>query len=919
MSALDTASVGQVRPAGDPAGAGPAPMPGTDPGRAAARPEDALAVRPLWRMLMARKQFAVCLAILVVLTIAVILAPVLAPANPLEQDLLGILQGPSAAHWLGTDDLGRDVLSRMLFGGRQTLLGVVQAVAVFVAVGVSLGLIAGMSDGWADTLVTRIGEILLSVPAFIILLVMLSIVPGNMTVAMVSLGVMTSPLVTRVVRGTTKSVRGELFIRGARTMGLTEGQITMRHVLPRLAGPIIVQVTIFCGTAIMSETGLGYLGFGTALPAPSWGNMVTTASQNIGRSPWLLVPTGGIIILTVMTFMLMGDAIRDVVAQRWTGAPSAPARRRHARGTRPGGSPSSMRGRGPGKQKDRTREEGGPDSAGEGTGPGRAPGAPLMEVDGLTIVVDQPGGPLTLVHGISFTLGRGESLCLVGESGSGKSVTSLALLGLGRGTRVAAGRITVDGEEMDAGEPSQMRRLRTRVFGYITQDPQPSLDPSMRVGDLLAQLVRLHQGVDRKTSRRLALDLLERVQIPEPAAVARRYPHQLSGGMAQRVVIAAALSARPTILIADEPTTALDVTVQAEILALLHELCDDDDSMSLLLVTHDWGVVADIADRVLVMRDGVLVEGGPADQIFHAPAHPHTQAMIAADPARLDVHPERPTSAPLLEVRDLVIEYPGTDAAGRAVRTTAVRGVDLSIAKGRTLGLIGESGSGKSSVGNAIVGLVEAASGSIVLEGEELVGASSARRRALSRKVQIIFQDPYGSLNPVRTIGSMLAEPLVLAHGMGRETARATVLDALERVGLPASAAAKYPAQFSGGQRQRIAIARALVVGPELIVCDEPVSALDLTIQAQVLALLADLQDELGIAYLFISHDLSVVRSFCDDIAVMYRGEIVERGAAGEVILHPQHPYTQSLLAAAPIPDPALQRGRSTTIRRYVA
>ena len=248
-----------------------------------------------------------------------------------------------------------------------------------------------------------------------------------------------------------------------------------------------------------------------------------------------------------------------------------------------------------------------------------------------------------------------------------------------------------------------------------------------------------------------------------------------------------------------------------------------------------------------------------------------------------------------------------------------MRGVDLSIAQGRTLGLIGESGSGKSSVGNAIVGLVEAASGSIALEGEELVGASSARRRALSRKVQIIFQDPYGSLNPVRTIGSMLAEPLILAHGMGREAAQAKVLDALERVGLPASSAAKYPAQFSGGQRQRIAIARALVVGPELIVCDEPVSALDLTIQAQVLALLADLQDELGIAYLFISHDLSVVRSFCDDIAVMYRGEIVERGAAGEVILHPQHPYTQSLLAAAPIPDPALQRGRSTTIRRYVA
>lgn len=853
---------------------------------------DSRGVAPLWRMLLHRPVFTVCAAVLAVVIAAVCLAPLIAPYPPLQQDLTDVLAGPSTAHWLGTDDLGRDVLSRLLYGGRETLLGVVQALVVFLLVGVSLGLIAGMSRGVLDVVITRAAELLLSVPAFIILLVMLSILPGNMTVAMVALGVLTSPLLIRVVRGTTKAVRGELFVRGARTMGLSETQITVRHVLPRLAGPIIVQATIFSGTVIIAETGLGYLGFGVALPAPSWGNMVETASQNITRAPWLLVPTGGVIIVTIMCFMLIGDSVRDAVAERWSGAGR---RRRVARARR--------------------------------VGPAVAPAVAddaLLRVRDLTVVVDAAEGTVPLVENVTFEVRRGETLCLVGESGSGKSVTSLALLGLSRGTRVASGSILVDGVDMVGSSPEAMRRQRMRTFGYITQDPQPSLDPSMRVGDLLTQLVRLHQGLGRRAARDTALALLERVRIPDPDAVFRRYPHQLSGGMAQRVVIAAALSARPKMLIADEPTTALDVTVQAEILALLHDLCRADDSMSMLLVTHDWGVVADIADRVVVMRHGTLVEEATVEQIFADPADAHTRAMLAADPARLPVHEVRPPTSPLVTVRDLRIEYPGRDARGRGIRTTAVDGIDLDILTGRTLGLIGESGSGKSSVGNALVGLVEPSAGSILLHddagpGEEIAHATRRRRRELSRRAQIIFQDPYGSLNPVRTVGSTLAEPLVLAHGMSRKDAARVVREALERVGLPAASVHRYPAQFSGGQRQRIAIARALVLDPDLIVCDEPVSALDLTIQEQVLELLTELQDERGIAYLFISHDLSVVRSFCDDVAVMYRGDIVERGTAQEVILRPQHAYTRSLLDAAPIPDPVVQRGRSMRAERYVA
>lgn len=848
-------------------------------------------VVPLWRMLLGRPVFVVCAAILTIIVLAVALAPLIAPYPPLQQNLTLTLDGPSPAHLLGTDDLGRDVLSRLLFGGRETLLGVVQALAVFLLVGTSLGLIAGMSRGVVDTIITRAAELLLSVPAFIILLVMLSILPGNMTVAMVALGVLTSPLLIRVVRGTTRAVRSELFVRGARTMGLSESQITLRHVLPRLAGPIIVQATIFSGTVIIAETGLGYLGFGVALPAPSWGNMVETASQNITRAPWLLVPTGGIIIVTIMCFMLIGDSVRDTVAERWTGTG-----RRRVQRARP-------------EVPTAAATEAGRDA--------------LLRVRGLTVVVDTSRGPLTLVEDVSFEVARGETVCLVGESGSGKSVTSLALLGLDRGTRVASGSIVVDGVDMVGSSAETMRRQRMSTFGYITQDPQPSLDPSMRVGDLLTQLVRLHQDVPRREARAIALELLERVKIPDPGAVFGRYPHQLSGGMAQRVVIAAALSARPKLLVADEPTTALDVTVQAEILALLHELCQADDSMSLLLVTHDWGVVADIADRVVVMRTGRIVETAPADRIFTAPAADYTREMLAADPARLPVHEVRPSTHPLLSVRGLEVSYAGRDARGKSIRTTAVDGIDLDVFSGRTLGLIGESGSGKSSVGNAIVGLVAPTGGSIVLHGtapaedEEIAHATRQRRRALSRRVQVIFQDPYGSLNPVRTIGSTLAEPLVLAHGMTQRDAGRAVREALERVGLPAASVHRYPAQFSGGQRQRVAIARALVLGPDLIVCDEPVSALDLSIQEQVLTLLSELQEERGIAYLFISHDLSVVRSFCDDVAVMYRGRIVEHGTARDVILDPQHAYTRSLLDAAPVPDPVVQHGRSLRAERY--
>lgn len=864
-------------------------------------PTDTRTVQPLRRLLAKRPQVWVCGVILVVVVLAVALAPWIAPHDPLAQNLTAILQGPSSTYPLGTDDLGRDVLSRLLYGGRTTLLGVVQAVVVFLVVGATAGLVAGMSRGMADGVLTRGAEVMLSIPSFIIILVVLTIIPGSMTTAMITVGILTSPLLMRVVRGNTRIIRNELYVRSARSMGLSETQVTVRHVLPRLGGPIIVQATIFAGAVIMVETGLGYLGFGERLPNPSWGNLVTTASENINRQPWLLIPTGGIIITVVLCLTLLGDGLRDAVAERWTGTMPTPRSLRKARKAAKRASAAKTQA----TTADADRVDTG--------------AAPILRVRGLTVVTDTPSGPLTLVEDVTFDVRAGETLCLVGESGSGKSITALSILGLTRGPRVTAGEIWVGDTEISHLPAGELAAVRGARFGYITQDPQPSLDPSVRVGDLLAQLVRLHTGVGVRSSRRRAIELIETVGIPEPETVARRYPHQLSGGMAQRIVIAAALSGNPDILIADEPTTALDVTVQAEILGLLHRLSQGSGELSLLLITHDWGVVADIADRVAVMYRGRVVEQAATTEVFSAPQHAFTRGMLDHEPDRQDRRARATESieSPLLVVDDLRVDYASRDAGGRRTTLHAVKGVTLSIARGRTLGLVGESGSGKSTVGSAIAGLVPVSGGSLLFGGEEIAHASKQRRRQLTSEIQVIFQDPYGSLNPVRTVGATLTEPLTRAHGLSAAQARERVRTTLERVGLDASAGARYPAQFSGGQRQRIAIARALVLEPKLIVCDEPVSALDLSIQAQVLDLLSELQRDLGVAYLFISHDLSVVRNFCDELAVMYRGEIVEAGETESVCADPTHPYTRSLLQAAPIADPALQRGRSLDTVRY--
>ncbi|MFJ2081221.1 dipeptide ABC transporter ATP-binding protein [Micromonospora chokoriensis] len=538
--------------------------------------------------------------------------------------------------------------------------------------------------------------------------------------------------------------------------------------------------------------------------------------------------------------------------------------------------------------------------------------APLLAVEDLHVDFDTPTGRVSAVRGISFTVERGECVAIVGESGSGKSVTARTLVGLaGPGAQVRATRLELADQDVRGCRPRDWRRVRGRVAGLVLQDALVSLDPLRTVGAEIGEVLTTHGIVSRRERSGRVTHLLDQVHLPEPERRARQYPHQLSGGLRQRALIASAIAGEPALLIADEPTTALDVTVQAQILRLLAER--RAAGVSLLLISHDLAVVAQVADRVLVMRDGLIVEHGPTGRLLRAPTHPYTRQLLAAVPSatsrgrrlgpaaeapRDQAAPARPAPPTRGEIRpdDTVLDVGGLTK--RYGDHAVVRNVSFSIARGETLGLVGESGSGKSTVARLVAGLLDADAGTVIFERALWAGVPERARRGLRRRLQVISQDPLSSFDPRYTVGRVVAENLDL--DIGRSDRRDYVVDLLRRVGLGADLFDRHPRELSGGQRQRVAIARAIAPRPALIICDEPVSALDVSVQAQVLDLLAELRAADGTALLFISHDLGVVHHLSDRVLVMHDGEVVEQGPVGDVFTYPRHDYTRSLLDALP-------------------
>ena len=560
--------------------------------------------------------------------------------------------------------------------------------------------------------------------------------------------------------------------------------------------------------------------------------------------------------------------------------------------------------------------------------------APVISLDHLRVEFETDGGTVVAVNDISFKVFPGETVCLVGESGSGKSVTSLSLMRLVEfgGGQITGGKMllsrdkkqTVNLSEVDAGT---MRSIRGNEIGMIFQEPMTSLNPVFSIERQLTDGLRLHTNLSASETREKALELLKEVRIPDPEKRLRQYPHELSGGMRQRVVIAMAMACRPRLLIADEPTTALDVTIQAEILSLINRL-KRETGMAVLFITHDMAVVAQMADRVVVMYQGNLIEEGSVDDIFTSPKEDYTKALLAAvpqlgqmagtslpsplnipgvavavKPVREVIDTEKKT---LLEVKNLVTHFPvyGGIFRQKVANVHAVENVSFTINRGETMALVGESGCGKSSCGRSILRLVEPTSGDIFLDGKNIISLNGRELRSARRDMQMVFQDPYASLNPYMRLREQIAEPLKNFGLATRSEVDDIVRDILEKVELPVSFLRRFPHELSGGQRQRVAIARAIVVNPSLVITDEAVSALDVSVQAQVLNLMMSLQDELGLSYLFISHDMAVVERVSHKVGVMYLGRLVEVGSRSQIFENPQHEYTRTLMAAVPIADP---------------
>lgn len=833
-----------------------------------------------WRRAVSSPAFVAGAILTLALVALALLAPVIAPADPAAQNLTGGLQPPSAEHWFGTDQLGRDVLSRMLFAAQTDLrLAVTAALAPF-GIGIAVGLISGYFGGATDWVASRVTDTVIAFPFYVIVIAIVFAVgagEGGIVLAFALVGWVGY---ARVLRAMTAALRDSGWVQAARGGGLSHARILLRHVLPNVLPQAIVLLATEIVLIMVAIVTLGYLGLGIQPPTPDWGTMIADSQQFVTTHWWLPTFPGLAVVLTGIAFSLLGDGLGDVLRV----GSRRPARARKRRLPRVPGTHHA---------------------AGAAAAPGVVAAAPgTVRVSGLRVAATGTRGTAAeLVRGVDFAAAPGSALGIVGESGSGKSLTLRAVLGLlPAGVRVMNGEIAVGGP-----------------VGMVFQDPLTALDPLTRVGAQLraAVLAASAENRDRAAADARVAELLRDVRLSDPERIARAYPHELSGGQRQRVVIALALAGDPAVLLCDEPTTALDVTVQRGVLELLAEL-RRARGMTLLFVSHDVAVVAELCDELLVMRGGEIVEAGRTADVIAAPASPYTRELLAAVPRLPAVRSEAgaalgpaavsggpgeaaggstlqpapasapvPASAPELELRGVALRYG---------RTLVVPDVSLTVQRGEALGIVGESGSGKTSLARAIAGQLTPAAGAIRWRDATL---PAHRTPAQLRAIQLMPQDPASSLNPRLTVGQTLGELLRVHRVVPRAGVAGRIAELLASVRLDPALAAAFPHELSGGQRQRIALARALALGPSVLVADEPTSALDVAVQAEVLDLLRELQRELGLTVLLVSHDLAVVHAFCDRVLVMRAGEVVERGGR-EFFTAPRSSYGRELLAAVP-------------------
>ncbi len=846
--------------------------------------------------------FGIVAAFLIIAIFAPWIAPYDFNADRSGGIRFGNQEAPSAAHWFGTTVGGTDVLSRVIYGTRTAVEVILLAVILSGVVGVPLGLVSGYLGGVVDRVLVLVMDALYSFPSLLLAIVVSIVLSGGnsgafggIMAAAISITVVFIPQYFRLIRNATIAVKVEPYVDAARVVGARTPRILFKHIFSNVTSSLPVIATLNASEAILTLAGLGFLGFGIEPSAAAeWGYDLNKALPDASSGIWWTgVFPGTAIVLIVLGSTLIGESLNDILNPllRTRGGVTTTADEKEIET----------------EFAELVESEVSVEPV-VATEPQAERRVATLSLRDLTVDFSTDAGTVHAVRGISFDVAPGEVVAVVGESGSGKSVSSRAMLGLLPPTAAVTGSATLRDTELLGKSANELRPIRGDQVSMVFQEPSTALNPVYTVGWQIIEGLRAHSDISKKDARARAIELLDLVGLPDPEHRVDYYPHQLSGGQKQRVVIAMAISCDPDVIIADEPTTALDVTVQAAILELLLSLRDRLGT-AIILITHNMGVVADMADRVVVMYRGTIVEEAPAGQLFATPRHPYTKLLLDAVPHLGRENGPQPVDDTeiVLSVDDLVVEF-----AGRLGQPSfrAVDHVSLEVRRGEVLGLVGESGSGKTTVGRATVGLQQPTSGSITVSGTTISGLSEAKLRPHRARFGFVFQDPAASLNPRMSIGDCIGEPLHVQTGLTATEINGRVQELLESVELATGYAGRFPHELSGGQRQRVSLARALALDPDLLIADEPTSALDVSVQARVLELFTELQHRLQFACLFISHDLAVVDSLANRVAVMQNGTLVEIGPREQVLGSPREAYTQRLIAAVPVPDPEEQRRR---------